>query len=77
MRPHRSDKNPLRKAPKNGEVLPLSFRITCFSITSINGDWIRVENMPENCNEPTISNYPYAGFLRWKKDDEILIEFRL
>lgn len=75
--PKRSDQNPLRKAPRTGEVLPVSFYITCFSVVSINGDWIRVENNPENCNDLSISNYPYAGFLRWKKGDEILIKFRL
>ena len=75
VKPLRSDQNPLRKAPINGKVLPLSFRITCFSITSVNGDWVRVENRSENCPEPGISDYPYVGFLRWKKEGDILIDF--
>ncbi len=77
VRPDNGVENPLRKSSGNGGVLLERFEITCFSITHVRGDWIRVLNEPGNCDEPMISNYPYAGFLRWKREGEILIHFRI
>ncbi|GAB5523364.1 MAG: hypothetical protein Roseis2KO_12360 [Roseivirga sp.] len=75
--PKQADENPLRKSPGNGEVLLERFDITCFSITQVQEDWIRVLNEPDNCDGPLISSYPYAGFLRWKKNGRVLINFAL
>lgn len=77
VRPVNKGNNSVRKSP-NGELLPpIKFENTCFLVTDILGDWIRIENQYSFCDDPSVSRYPYSGFIKWREDEKIVITFSL
>lgn len=49
----------------------------CLNLRDIQGDWLKVSHNPLKCNDPLVSQTGPAGFIRWKKDGKILINFRM
>lgn len=78
VRPYNSSGNPLRKSPdKRASSVGVSPSATCLSVVGVQGDWIKVVNKPDRCPDEYVIESTFEGFLRWKKGDEILINFRL
>ncbi len=78
VRPYDASRNPLRKSPNNNARLwDVNFSSTCFSVVDVQGDWIKVVNDPLKCPDEYIIESPFEGFLKWKDDGKILINFLL
>lgn len=77
VRPKSND-NRLRKAPNvSAKEVLRNLRYTCLVPLAVSGDWLRVENSAEWCDEPGVIEEEFGGFIRWKMGDKILINFFL
>jgi hypothetical protein len=69
--------NPLVKSPSNREKLMSDFSLTCFRIHEIQGDWIKIFNQTNLCEDTALAILPIQGFIRWKRGSDILIIFNI
>lgn len=75
--PKNGDQNPLRKSPYNGESLTKRFDDLCLETVEIIGDWLKVRNVPAPYKGSHCSIEPHVGFIQWRNDKELLVNFVL
>ena len=70
--------NPIRENPsENAKAYPLKSERLCLRVLEVHGAWLKVQNAPERCPNSYVIREEFEGFLRWKKDGEVLINFRM
>ena len=70
--------NPIRENPSdNAKAYQLKSQRLCLRVLEVSGAWLKVQNSPERCPDAYVIREEFEGFLRWKKDGEVLINFRM
>lgn len=70
--------NLLRKSPSDqAQAYNFNFQRLCLKVMHVDGAWLKVQNTPALCENPAGIQREFEGFLRWKKEGEILIYFVL
>lgn len=49
----------------------------CLNLVDIQGDWIKVHHDVSKCNDPKVNVSGPSGFMRWKKEGKVLLDFRM
>lgn len=79
VRPKNIEKSPLLTAPKVDSAIVKNPLMDCLQAVSINGDWMQVKIEPTVCDryEELKDKNLEGGYIRWKKDNKLLIDFFL
>ena len=74
----RGPENPLRENPSDdARSYGLKHNVLCLEVVEVQGAWLKVKNNPDRCANPLIVSEAFEGFLRWKRDGQILVSFLL
>lgn len=49
----------------------------CLNVIDIQEDWIKVSHDVSKCNDPSVNSSGPSGFIRWKNEGKVLIDFRM
>ncbi|MFY0591346.1 hypothetical protein [Roseivirga sp.] len=49
----------------------------CFNLIEIQNDWLKVYHSADRCDDKTVWDTGPSGFIRWKKDGKLLLNFRM
>jgi hypothetical protein len=67
----------LRKARYSKELMPYSPSYHCLRMKESIFDWLMVQHLPEFCFEKNLSHKGPGGFVKWKENNKLLIDFRM
>lgn len=71
-------RNPLREGPSpKARSYGLNRESVCLQVLEVQGAWLKVKNTPERCPKAPVIQEPFEGYLRWKKEGQILVWFAL
>lgn len=70
--------NPVRENPSdNARAYNLRAQTLCLTVLEVHGAWLKVRNAPDLCPYEYVIQEEFEGFLRWKKDGQVLVNFKM